>query len=71
MANLLPEDKATRQLQRAIENYSHAVSAFHANPSRDRSARLRACADAYSKVSAAQWEFEQVTAERVRTSAGM
>jgi hypothetical protein len=65
MANLLPADKAAEQLFRAVEHYKGVVLVVGTvlrdgkkkKLPRELMAQLES---AYSKVSAAQWELEQV-----------
>jgi len=54
---LLPFDKAVEQLHGAIQSYDQAVGRFNKDRTRDNWQKLVA---AYSKLSSAQWELEQV-----------
>lgn len=60
MANILPLSAAEKQMADAITAYEQALADF-VGARRTNTKRLywRPVVDAYSKVSAAQWELEQ------------
>jgi hypothetical protein len=68
MANLLPADKAAEQLERAVHNYLATVQTMKRIAQQGseglKAAELRhyqkVWKQAYSEVSAAQWELETI-----------